>query len=86
MTPTECKELLAEVKNALRDELDSNDFSFDLGFNEQFFPERDRELALDNNLTAEASFRAEGHRHIDRGDYYTPPLRVGKSPWASLMW
>lgn len=78
MTPTECKELLAEVKNALRDELDSNDFSFDLGFNEQSFPERDRELALENNLTAEVSFRAEGHRYIDRGDYYTPPEEHGE--------
>lgn len=78
MTPTECKELLAEVKNALRDELDSNDFSFDLGFNEQSFPEQSRELALDNDLTAEVSFRAEGHRHIDRGDYYTPPEEHGE--------
>ena len=78
MTPTECKELLAEVKNALRDELDSNDFSFDLGFNEQSFPERDRELALENNLTAEVSFRAEGHRYIDRGDYDTRPCESGE--------
>ena len=78
MTPTECKELLAEVKNALRDELDSNDFSFDLGFNEQSFPERDRELVLENNLTAEVSFRAEGYRKIDRGDHYIPPCESGK--------
>ena len=78
MTPTECKELLAEVKDALRDELDSNDFSFDLGFNEQSFPEQERELALENNLTAEVSFRAEGYRKIDRGDYYTPPEEHGE--------
>ena len=81
MTPTECKELLAEVKNALRDELDSNDLSFDLGFfdlgfNEQSFPEQSRELALENNLTAEVSFRAEGHRYIDRGD--SPPCESGE--------
>lgn len=73
MTPTECKKLLAEVKNALRDELDGNDFSFDFGFTEQSFPEQERELVLENNRTAEVSFRAEGHSHIDRGDYYTPP-------------
>lgn len=78
MTPTECKELLAEVKNALRDELDANDFSFDLGFNEQSFPEQSRELVLENNRTAEVSFRAEGYRRVFSGDYYTPPSENGE--------
>ena len=73
--------LIKELRETLSGELDVNDFdnfSFDLGFNEQSFPERDREIALENNLTAEVSFRAEGHRHIDRGDYYTPPEEHGE--------
>ena len=73
MTPTEYKELLAEAKESLRSELDHNDFIFDFGYTEQSFPEQEREFVLENGMTATVKFIAEGHRHIDRGDYYTPP-------------
>ena len=67
---------LEEVKNALRDELDSNDFSFDLGSYKQSFPERNRRLVLEYNRTAEVSFRAVGFR---RGvGYFTPQYESGE--------
>ena len=76
MRPIEYGGFLAEVKDALRNELDSNDFSFDLGAYKQSFPERSRKLVLEYNRIAEVSFKAVGFRR--GGGYFTPTDESGE--------
>ena len=72
------EKFLKDIMEVLRDELDSSDFIFESGYYEQSFPEDTREIALEDGLTANVCFVAEGVRTIDRGDYYQPPYEKAK--------
>ena len=70
--------LLKELRETLSGELDVNDFEFGMGELTADFGTMDKELELSDNITAVVDFKAEGWRHVDRGDYYTPPEEHGE--------
>ena len=70
-------QLLKELRETLSGELDVYDFEFGIGELTADFGIMDREVELSDNITAVVNFKAEGERHIDRGDYYTPPSDSG---------
>ena len=70
--------LLKELRETLSGELDVYDFEFGMGELTADFGTMDRELELSDNITAVVDFKAEGWRHVDRGDYYTPPEEHGE--------
>ena len=70
--------LIKELRETLSGELDVNDFEFGMGELTADFGTMDKELELSDNVTAVADFKAEGWRHVDRGDYYTPPEEHGE--------
>jgi len=70
--------LLKELKETLSGELDVYDFEFGFGELTADFGDLYREVELSDNITANVDFKAEGYRHIDRGDYYTPPSESGE--------
>ena len=70
--------LLKELRETLSGELDVNNFEFGMGELTADFGTMDKELELSDNITAVVDFKAEGWRHVDRGDYYTPPCESGE--------
>lgn len=70
--------LIKELRETLSGELDVNDFEFGMGELTADFGTMDRELELSDNITAVVDFKAEGWRHVDMGDYYTPPEEHGE--------
>ena len=70
--------LIKELRETLSGELDVNDFEFGMGELTADFGTMDKELELSDNITAVVDFKAEGWRHVDRGDYYTPPEEHGE--------
>lgn len=71
-------QLLKELREIMEGELDSNDFSFGIGCYEGEWKNQYGEYILSDNIQASVTFDAEGWRHIDRGDYYTPPCESGE--------
>ena len=70
--------LIKELRETLSGELDVNDFEFGMGELTADFGTMDKELELSDNITAVVDFKAEGWRHVDRGDYYIPPEEHGE--------
>ena len=70
--------LIKELRETLSGELDVNDFEFGMGELTADFGTMDKELELSENITAVVDFKAEGWRHVDRVDYYTPPEEHGE--------
>lgn len=70
--------LLKELRETLSGELDVYDFEFGAGELTADFGTMDREFELSDNITAVVAFKAEGYRHIDRGDYYQPSEEHGE--------
>lgn len=59
-------------------ELDSNDFTFDFGCTTAHWEEMERDFMLSDDIEACVKFKAEGWRHVDRGDYLQPPSESGE--------
>ena len=71
-------QLLKELRETLSGELDVYDFEFGIGELAADFGTMDKEVELSDDITAVVNFKAEGERHIDRGDYFTPPSESGE--------
>lgn len=71
-------QLLKELRDVMGYELDSNDFTFDFGCTNGNWGEMERDFMLSDDIEACVKFKAEGWRHVDRGDYLQPPSESGE--------
>lgn len=72
------RKLLKELKEVLEGELDANDFCFDAGELTSDFGNLYREVDMEDGISANVDFKAEGWRKVDRGSYDVPPSESGE--------